>query len=424
LINLRTRIPRDSSKAVTRFINKVIDRMMDILYGKQQNINGVANGQRIGGIVNGIYNNMISSEKFKAIIKVCALLMVVIYGIAILMGLAQFNSADLIKTFIKFGIIYMLLRPESWKFFNDNFFNLFINGPKQLIQFVTTPPDKVVGQNSETYILGPISDVIQRFTDFAIWKQLFSILFAGPMGWILFFFLLQSCWFFICGSLSAILTYIVSIVIVGVFISIAPIFILCLMFKKTIGIFNAWVKVLMVNTLNAVFVFAALTLVSGVVSVLINQIFGFGVCTDCILTYHGSLENFNFCILYGDMPDNFGGHLSYEERIDANASIQSYPEAQSQFFGFPFPFFAFVCFVIMSHVVSNLSVFFALMAEDLVGVDYGSPTQAANIPSKVAETMQSWVGTDKESKQQEAYKKSKGGGKKEIAIKDTDTKKR
>lgn len=421
LIQLATRVPRDYKKTVTKFIDSVINRLMEVLYGKKVHLNDI-DSPRIGGVVNSIYNNLINSSKFQNIIRLCAVLLIVIYGLFILMGLAQFNSGDLLRTIIKFGVIFILLQPGSWEFFKHNFFNLFIEGPKQLIKIVTTPPNQTLADHTNDYIFGPISEVIERFTDFAIWKQLVSILLAGPIGWILFLLLLQSCWFFITGSLMAILSYIVSTVVLGLFISIAPIFILMLMFKRTAGIFNAWVKVLMVYTLNAVFVFASLTLISGIVSILINQIFGFGVCTSCIFEYHGegALANLNFCILYGDMPDNFGSHLSYEERKTLEQATSSYASSGMQFAGFPFPFFAFVSFIIMSHLVSNLSAFFGLMTEDLLGVDFGNPTQAANIPAKVADTMKSFVGMDAGGKQQEVEQRRKKSGTREIKLVDKD----
>ena len=422
IIKLSTRIPRDSSDEVTQFINTVFEKMMDIMYGPRTNPdipNSPREGAKGEGIVTSIYKNMIKSERFQAILRASSLLLIVIYGISILMGLSQFNTGDLVRTVFKFGVVYTLLQPFSWDFFRDNFLNLFINGPKYLVKVVTTPPKENLNDYSEKYVLGPINDVLQRFIDFSIWKQVVSILFAGPFGWILFFFLLQSCWLFITGSLSAILTYLVSVVIVGVFISVAPLFILCLMFKKTSGIFTAWTKVLMVNTLNAVIVFSAITMVAGIASVLINQIFGFGICTDCVFTFH-SPSGINFCLMYGDLPDSYDGSLSYEQRVALSKSTSTYPSAQNEFFGFPFPFFAFVCFIIMSHVVSNLSVFFALMAEDLIGVDYGSPTQAANIPSAVAENMKSFVGLGKSDKQEAVQKRARGGAKDKIELKDED----
>ncbi len=423
-VKLKTQIKRDSSKSVTRFINRTIDKMMTILYGPED----PSTFKRSGGIVNSIYNNMISSSKFQAIIRACAVLMITIYGISIVMGLAQFNGGDLLRTIIKFGIVFILLQKGSWDFFNDRFFNIFINGPRQLLTFVTTAPDKPLinystsDPGSGNYIFGPVNDILERFIDTTVWKQIMALIFAGPFGWIFFWFLLQSSMIMLTGTLSALITYITSMTLVGIFISVAPLFIITLMFKGTTKIFKAWVKVLMTNSLNVVFVFGGLSMISGVLSVFINSVFGYGVCTDCALQYHGPVENFNFCILYADLPAGFSNGLSLEERTYHSMSQANLESARNDFYGIPIPFSAFVCFIILSHMTANLVGFFSTMAEDISSVDYGSPTRESNIASKVAETMKGWVGKDQEAKQNAISQKGRSGDVKGGKIEDSDKK--
>ena len=425
-VKLQTRIKRDSSKSVTRFINRTIDKMMTILYGPED----PETFKRSGGIVNSIYNNIISSSRFQAIIRACAVLMITIYGISIVMGLSQFNGGDLLKTIIKFGIVFILLQKGSWDFFNDRFFNIFINGPRQLLTFVTTAPDKPLinystsDPGSGNYIFGPVNDILERFIDTTVWKQIMALIFAGPFGWIFFWFLLQSSMIMLTGTLSALITYITSMTLVGIFISVAPLFIITLMFKGTTKIFKAWVKVLMTNSLNVVFVFGGLSMISGVLSVFINSVFGYGVCTDCALQYHGPVANFNFCILYADLPAGFSNGLSMEEINYHTISQANLESARNEFQGIPISFSAFVCFVILCYMIANLVGFLSTIAEDISSVDYGSPTRESNIASKVAETMKGWVGKDQEAKRNAVSQKGKPGDAKGAKVKDADKTKR
>ncbi len=413
-VKLKTMLKRDNGKAVTRFINRTIDKMMTILYGPENPVTL----RRSGGIVNSIYNNMISSTKFQAIVRACAVLMITIYGISIVMGLSQFNGGDLLRTLIKFGIVFILLQKGSWDFFNNNFLNIFVNGPRQLLTFITTAPDKPIADystsnpNSGNYIFGPINDIIDRFIDAGIWKQIMSVLFAGPFGWIFFAFLFQSSLILLSGTLTALITYITSMTLVGIFISVAPLFIITLMFKSTTKIFRAWIKVLMTNSLNVIFVFGGLSMIGGILSVFINNVFGYGICTDCALQYHGPIADFNFCILYADLPASFSNTLTIEERNFHAMSQANLESAKNDFFGIPIPFSAFICFILLSHMTANLVGFFSTMAEDISSVDYGSPTRESNIASKVSETMKGWFGQSKESKHEEISRRERAGAKK------------
>lgn len=389
-VKIKTWVPKNFKDNALSFINRISDKIMDIMYGKKDPITG----QRKGGVTNILYDNLITSQRFQSLINIMAVLSITIYGIAIATGMMQISGGELVRKIFKLGTVFVLLQPGSWEFFNHFLFGVFVDGARDLAAFVTVPADEdPFAAGNERYVFGPIADLIERLLDLSIWKQVIALLFAGPFGYIFFLFLKSAMFSLLEGSFMVFLTFVSSMFIIGLLISITPLFLITLLFQATSHIFKEWIKILISNVLTIVLVFAGINLISGIVSLLINQVFGFGICTSCALTYDVT-DNFQICLMYAALPDGYDNTMTIEEINNGAKAIAPYAEAQGKFFGIPIPFGSFLAFCIICPLVSTFHEFCTNIASELTGVDFGSPVGRPNLATSIGDTMKWWGGKD------------------------------
>ncbi len=398
-IKIKTRVPKNFADKSFKFFSRLSDKVMNIIFGR---IDPSTNLRR-GGVTGALYQNMISSARFQSIIRLMSVLSIVIYGICIVLGVVQVTANELVKKAFKLGVVFALLQPLSWDFFNRFLFSAFIDGARDLAAF-TTVPSSVDFANAtddirEQYIFGPLAQIVERFLDFSIWKQILALIFAGPLGYIFFVFLKMTIFSLLEGAFMVFITYTSSMFIIGILVSIAPLFIITLLFQATSHIFKEWIKILISNVVTIVLVFTGINMISSIIGMLINQVFGFGVCTSCVVVYNIT-DNFPICLFHGALPDGYNATSTIEE-LDGQRFLEKASDS-GRFFGLPIPFGGFIALCIMCPLVKTFHEFCTNMSSELTGVDFGSPTGRQNVASAIGDTMKWWGNKDSEAGQRKA----------------------
>ena len=403
-VNLSTKILRDKTKNfLTSFLGDLTKKLDSILFGTKDK-----NGENHGGISKMIYNNIIKSEQFRLIINIFMIMFVTFYALTLLMGLNQFQSADILKTAVKIGAIYTLLLPTSWDFFNKYLFELFTDGTKTLLAIMTGGSSTLDGEK----IFGPISSIISRVADYTMYIQLISLLLAGPFGWIFFILIASAVLNCMYAAFYATLIYLASINLIGIMVSVMPLFLILLIFKQTAKIFNAWMKVMISSVFSVVIVFLGLLLMGGFVTMLFDDIFSFGVCHACVLKLE-PLGLFQFCVLYSVVPEGYEVQNSVE---DYNIAQNGDTALDNFFYGLRLSISKVLCFFIFSYCARKGVDLYAKLATELSDIGFGGPGGVAGIASGTLDRLQWWTKQDKSSKKRrgdlkanEAIKKVKQG---------------
>ena len=393
-IKIKTRVPKNFADKSFKFFSRLSNKVMNIIFGR---IDPSTNLRR-GGVTGALYQNMISSARFQSIIRLMSVLSIVIYGICIVLGIVQVTASELVKKAFKLGAVFVLLQPESWEFFNRFLFSAFIDGARDLAAFTTVSPSADLANQDvrEKYIFGPLADIVERFLDFSIWKQILALIFAGPFGYIFFIFLKMTIFSLLEGTFMIFITYTSSMFIIGILLSITPLFIITLLFQATSHIFKEWIKILISNVVTIVLVFTGINMISSIIGMLINQVFGFGVCTSCVVVYDLT-DNFSICLFHGSLPDGYNTSATVDE-LDSQRFIEKASDS-GRFFGIPIPFGGFIALCIMCPLVKTFHEFCTNMSSELTGVDFGSPTGRQNVASAIGDTMKWWVNKDSEAGQ-------------------------
>jgi type IV secretory pathway VirB6-like protein len=400
-IALSTRVPvNKNSKFFSNFLNTILINIDRILFG--------TNANKDNGVTTLIYKRIVNSSFFQNIINTFLLVFITVYALMIVMGLTQFQSSDLTKTAIKIGFVYALLMPKSWEFFNKNLFNFFISGPDHLLKLLLEAPDKTINQidfsnQNKDLIFGTVSYVFSKITDFSFFKQVISLLFAGPFGWIAVLIIIISFIWILYASFSAVLVYIISIVLISLFISFAPIFIIFLMFKYTSQIFTAWLKILISSFLTIAFTFVGLFAIGSMIGLLLDDIFSFGICTRCVLEYSIG-PFFDLCVMHAALPDEFPELTSYDQ-LKMTQDLESNTESSSNnFYGIPISINKLFALWILSYLYRKSVDTFSQLASEISDIGFGGPSGIGDIASSTKQNIEYWT---QDKSKQEAFNLAK-----------------
>ncbi|WP_338406842.1 TrbL/VirB6 family protein [Wolbachia endosymbiont (group A) of Longitarsus flavicornis] len=279
-----------------------------------------------------LYESFIKSSKINTIRSTIISLLVLyitLYTLYYFFGLTHISIYKFLIICVKIGVIAQLLQDNSWDFFYNNAFSIFINTPKQLIEIANF-------RGTTSNVFEFLDLPLNRFLSSHSVLLIVSLIFSGPLGIVSFCLVI---WGLITVSLSifnALFSFITSIAIVALLLSLAPIFIICLLFAYTRKMFHSWVSNLARFAIHPVVLLIFISLISQVMDYIIYSVFDFEVCSTCILSIN--LKIFNPCIFYG-----------YASKYTPNIT-------------------AMMAFVILGHAMKALVEASSTISDSLVGV--------------------------------------------------------
>ncbi len=243
--------------------------------------------------VKSLYQSFVASNRTNTIrstIVSLLVLYIVLYTLYYFFGLSHASIYEFLIICVKIGVITQLLNDNSWSFFYNNAFSIFVNAPKQLIEIANF-------RGTTSNVFEFLDLPLNRFLSAHSVLLIVSLIFSGPLGIVSF---CLGIWGLITVSLSmfnALFSFITSIAIVALLLSLAPLFIICLLFGYTRQMFHNWVKNLARFAIHPVVLLIFISLISQVMDYIGYSVFNFEVCPTCILNLN--LKIFNPCIIYG-----------------------------------------------------------------------------------------------------------------------------
>jgi type IV secretion system protein VirB6 len=230
------------------------------------------------GVVKVIFNQVISNPSYKLMVSSLLTLSIMFYAFNFLIGNVKMSHQDLFFRVVKILIVSQLLTSATaWNFFNYYLFDFFINGSQSIISII-----KASGGTGP----GPSSIIAFMLAPHTIMK-LFSLPLMSPItfGWSLLYLIIYFIALMVIfwGLFYAAVVYIVSIVMMGLIIALAPIFLCFLLFDVTRSLFENWLRQLISFSIQALLVVAAVTMVGITIRHQIYQTLGFRICKASML---------------------------------------------------------------------------------------------------------------------------------------------
>lgn len=186
-----------------------------------------------------IYKKLTNNATLQRIAQSLLVLYIIVYGLLFLLGATKITIEDIVLRVLKIGVIITLFSEESWNFFNNNLFQIYVGGIDYLMTSV------IDTTSSANNVFGFIDPVFDKYTNGRIWMLLFIQLIQIQNGLtFLALMTIYSILIFFKAVLEVIVGYCLAFLGLAVMISLAPLFILLMLFKQTHSIFDNWLSTL------------------------------------------------------------------------------------------------------------------------------------------------------------------------------------
>ncbi len=186
-----------------------------------------------------IYHKLISNATFQGIARTMLVLYIIIYGLVFLAGATQITVTDIVTRVLKIGVVLALFSETSWTFFSQNLFNVFIDGADSLMT-------AVVGVTSQAgNVFGFVDPIFDKYTNGRIWGLLFIQLLQIHTGMTFFAIItIYAILIYFRAILEVIVSYCLAFLGLAVMVSLAPFFIVLILFERTKSMFDNWLSVM------------------------------------------------------------------------------------------------------------------------------------------------------------------------------------
>lgn len=209
----------------------------------------------------------ISSSKlmFFPTVQSALTLYVVIYTLFFLGGSIKITTTELVKVIAKIGVVaFLLSNVNSWNYFNTNLFQIFFGGADYLIN------STINITSSKGNIFGFIDPLIDFYFNSDVWWLIFIEFVSFWQGTTIFAVLLIiTILNLTILLLDIVIKYILAILSICVLISLAPLFIILILFQTTRPVFNNWISSLVCYVIEPFFMFVFFLMIQQIIMTLL-----------------------------------------------------------------------------------------------------------------------------------------------------------
>lgn len=225
-----------------------------------------------------MFSNIVQNRNFINIINAMLTLYVVLFGISFLMGNTQITQKDLVYRLLKIGIVLSFMNSDyAQAFFNEYLLNLFWNGTMNLISYVSDTQliqDQSSGQYTLDYraIFGIVTSVLGFFFSSQFLTVMGILILWFPVGWIVIGFFIKNIFTFLNAVVITVVSMLIAFTAIALFIGLAPLFIVLVLFDQTRETFMNWLKVMTSFAFMPIIMFAGITMITKVILAVVYQL--------------------------------------------------------------------------------------------------------------------------------------------------------
>ena len=380
--------PKTPPKVFSAITSWTEDKVKGALYGRNND----------DSVVRNMYRHISTHSSFNRMVNALLILYIMVSTLYFFLGFSRASIFQLAVIVAKMLTVMYVLRPDSWSFFNDHLLNLFINGPKELIDVMTG------GQGRDFEFMDM---VLYRFSVTETWIQILALMFSGPIGLLSVILIMWALVVLVLCLFEAVVIYLISILSIGLLLCLAPYFIICVLFRRTKNIFDMWIKTLLQTGMQPVIIFSCIALLTGAINNVIYAVLNFEVCDTCVLNLN--LLLFTLCLLKFPLP------VGVIPVTPINDTIREvYNTGDMVLLGLPGPIVNVILLIILVRVAKD----FVVSSGELCSIMFGSFTNLSEVGGKAVQSMLSVVGMDQNTshileshrRQSELFDRGPGGG--------------
>ncbi|WP_438456213.1 type IV secretion system protein [Wolbachia endosymbiont of Kerria lacca] len=355
-------LKRKINDFISSTVNKIFDFITD---GSEEGIKIPYEGYR-NGLLQGI--------------RALLILYVIFTVVGYMLGTIQLSKFDFIIRIFKIAFIAFAFSDRSWEFFGTTLSGLFVEGSIYLVDSFSG----YIGEGGKKFAFLDLTAGV-LFTG-ETWLKFLSLMLSGPFGFIAFLAILYATFVFLRCIISATFKYVISTVLVAFLLSLAPLFIVFILFQQTKTLFDNWIKTLAHVSLQPVILFSSLSLLNQLMYLVLYNLTNFSACYQCLISVN--FLSYDLCLMKSILP------LGYSPGTSVDVALSTGERAGGHFAALPIDLIqAFIYLIIASAMEAFVSIS-ETMAQALFSSGYGVAQSVSHISRSASQAMLSTVGLD------------------------------
>lgn len=355
-------LKRKINDFISSTVNKIFDFITD---GSEDGIKIPYEGYR-KGLLQGI--------------RALLILYVIFTVVGYMLGTIQLSKFDFIIRIFKIAFIAFAFSDRSWEFFGTTLSGLFVDGSIYLVDSFSG----YIGEGGKKFAFLDLTAGV-LFTG-ETWLKFLSLMLSGPFGFIAFLAILYATFVFLRCIISATFKYVISTVLVAFLLSLAPLFIVFILFQQTKTLFDNWIKTLAHVSLQPVILFSSLSLLNQLMYSVLYNLTNFSACYQCLISVN--FLSYDLCLMKSILP------LGYSPGTSVDVALSTEERAGGHFAALPIDLIqAFIYLIIASAMEAFVSIS-ETMAQALFSSGYGVAQSVSHISRSASQAMLSTVGLD------------------------------
>ncbi len=220
--------------------------------------------------VAGSFSYLSQDTILKQIVITITTLYVIFYGFFFITGIVVISANDIIQRLIKISLIFAIFfNQESWNFFNNYLFNIFLEGYEQITSALIS--DDFIVSGEEVNPFSWVDILLGKFFSNHTISMILSQLVESFGYFIITIILIAGIFKFLLMIFRVTVEYIISFSMLAITISISPLFFMLILFEYTRKFFLQWAKMMLGFFLFAIILILLVLLVSTVFDTFFNK---------------------------------------------------------------------------------------------------------------------------------------------------------
>ncbi|AZU37283.1 conjugal transfer protein TrbL [Wolbachia endosymbiont of Bemisia tabaci] len=313
-------------------------------------------------------------------VRALLILYVIFTIVGYMLGTIQLSKFDFIVRMMKIAFIAFAFSDRSWELFGTTLSRLFIDGSTYLVDSFSG----YIGEGGKKFAFLDLTAGV-LFTG-ETWLKFLSLMLSGPFGFIAFLAILYATFVFLRCIISATFKYVISTVLVAFLLSLAPLFIVFILFQQTKTLFDNWIKTLAHVSLQPVILFSSLSLLNQLMYSVLYNLTNFSACYQCLISVN--FLSYDLCLMKSILP------LGYSPGTSVDVALSTGERAGGHFSALPIDLIqAFIYLIIASAMEAFVSIS-ETMAQALFSSGFGVAQSVSHISRRASQAMLSTVGLD------------------------------
>ncbi|WP_419214630.1 type IV secretion system protein [Wolbachia endosymbiont of Rhagoletis cingulata] len=313
-------------------------------------------------------------------VRALLILYVIFTVVGYMLGTIQLSKFDFIVRMMKIAFIAFAFSDRSWELFGTTLSRLFIDGSTYLVDSFSG----YIGEGGKKFAFLDLTAGV-LFTG-ETWLKFLSLMLSGPFGFIAFLAILYATFVFLRCIISATFKYVISTVLVAFLLSLAPLFIVFILFQQTKTLFDNWIKTLAHVSLQPVILFSSLSLLNQLMYSVLYNLTNFSACYQCLISVN--FLSYDLCLMKSILP------LGYSPGTSVDVALSTGERAGGHFAALPIDLIQAFIYLIIASAMEAFVFISETMAQALFSSGYGVAQSVSHIARSASQAMLSTVGLD------------------------------